>query len=106
MKKTTSRSMFPAACALALAAIVLAAGCQANGDPRLRASSREDKAGWIHVRLAGSPAEIGFQHGWHLAAEIDDLLQTFAFYLKEATKRDWAFYRAEAERMFWPKLDP
>jgi len=106
MKKTTSRTMFPAACALALAVIVLAAGCQANGDPRLRASSREDKAGWIHVRLAGSPAEIGFQHGWHLAAEIDDLLRTFAFYLQEATKRDWAFYRAEAERMFWPKLDP
>jgi hypothetical protein len=84
----------------------LTASCQMKGDPRLRTSSREDKAGWIHVRLEGTPREIGFQHGWHLAAEIDDLLQTLAFYLERATKRDWNFYRAAAERMFWPKLDP
>ena len=91
-------------CALVIAA--LSTSCQMKGDPRLRTSGREDKAGWIHVRLEGTPREIGFQHGWHLAAEIDDLLQTLAFYLERATKRDWNFYRAAAERMFWPKLDP
>jgi hypothetical protein len=105
MKRIKSLRAVAALCILAFAAL-LAAGCQAKGDPRLRDSSREDKAGWIHVRLSGSPAEIGFQHGWHLAAEIDDMLRTFAFYLKEAAKHDWPFFRAEAERMFWPRLEP
>ena len=110
MKKTSARTLFPALCAafliLAMAAFPACQARAPKADPRLGASSREDRAGWIHVRLAGAPAEIGFQHGWHLAAEIDDLLRTFGFYLKEATKHDWAFFRAEAERLFWPRLEP
>jgi hypothetical protein len=51
------------------------------------------------------PRDIGFQHGWHLAAEIDDVLKTLSFYLEKATKRDWSFYREAAERMFWPKIE-
>ena len=76
------------------------------GDPRLAGSSREDRAGWIYVHLQGAPRDIGFQHGWHLAAEIDDLLKTLSFYFERTTHREWAFYREASERMFWPKLDP
>jgi hypothetical protein len=104
MKRIKTALTFAAISAFMIVAV--SASCQVKGDPRLRNSVREDKAGWIHVRLAGTPGEIGFQHGWHLAAEIDDMLQTYAFYLKGATKREWAFYRAAAERMFWPKLEP
>lgn len=74
-------------------------------DPRLKASFREDRGGWAFVHLQGTPGEIGFQHGWHLAAEIDDLLKTMAFYFPKAAGKDWAFFRQEAERMFWPKMD-
>ncbi|MDD8025838.1 MAG: C45 family autoproteolytic acyltransferase/hydrolase [Acidobacteriota bacterium] len=74
-------------------------------DPRLQASFREDRGGWAFVHLQGTPREIGFQHGWHLAAEIDDVLKTMAFYFPKAAGRDWAFFREAAERMFWPKLD-
>src|ERR1019366_2803597 len=42
-------------------------------DPRLRKASRlPERNGWIQVHLEGKPAEIGFQHGALLAAEIKD----------------------------------
>jgi hypothetical protein len=74
-------------------------------DSRLADSSRQDQGGWALVHLKGTPRVIGFQHGWHLAAEIDDLLKTMAFYFPKAVGKDWAFFRQAAERMFWPKLD-
>ncbi len=77
----------------------------AGRDARLRSSSREDVNGWIHVRLEGSPAEIGFQHGWHLAREIDDALNALTCLCENASKKDWAFFREAAARMFWPRLD-
>jgi len=84
-----------------------AAATEVSADTRslLKNSAREDRNGWVFVHLEGTPREIGFQHGWHLAAEIDDLLRTASFYLETATKRGWVFYREAAERMFWPKLD-
>jgi hypothetical protein len=40
-----------------------------DNDPNL------DKNGWTFVRLKGTPEEIGFQNGYLLAPEIDDLLK-------------------------------
>lgn len=71
----------------------------------LAKASRVDTNGWIQVHLEGAPRELGFQHGWLLAAEIDDLLKALDVFLTGSTKRDWAFFRASAERMFWPKLE-
>ena len=87
--------------------MILAGGmaCSKAGDARLKNSSRSDKNGWIRVHLEGTPREIGFQHGWHLAPEIDDALRMFAFYLAASTKQPWTFYRQAAERLFWPKLE-
>jgi hypothetical protein len=116
------RPVFRAASSFALiAALFLIAACaekkesppssaataaSAGSDPRLKGSFREDRDGWAFVHLEGAPGEIGFQHGWYLAAEIDDILKTMAFYFPISVKRDWAFFREAAERMFWPKLDP
>ncbi len=82
-------------------------GAAASGanDPRLKNSFRQEKDGWIFVHLAGTPQEVGFQQGWHLAPEIDDLLGTMSFYFERIKKRNWAFFREAAQRMFWPKLD-
>jgi hypothetical protein len=71
----------------------------------MRGSFREDRAGWVYAHLEGTSREIGYQQGWHLAAEIDDVLKTLSFYLEKATKRDWSFYREAAERMFWPRIE-
>jgi hypothetical protein len=89
-----------------LAAAVLAASCAKSGDPRLAGASREDINGWVVAHLSGPPEGIGFQHGWLLAPEIDDVLKTMAFYLEKATGRNWDFFRGSAEEMLWPKLGP
>lgn len=73
--------------------------------PELAKAWRVDTNGWINVHLEGAPREIGFQHGWLLATEIDDLLKALGHFLEGSTKRDWAFFRGAAERMFWPRLE-
>ncbi len=77
-----------------------------SDDPRLKNSYREEKNGWIFVHLEGTPNQIGFQHGYLLAPEIDDCLKMFAYYFeKGSTQKDWKFFREAAERIFWPKLE-
>ena len=66
----------------------------------LKSSYRQDVNGWVFVHLEGTPREVGFQNGYHLAAEIDDALQMFGFFLEKATGHDWAFFREAAARMF------
>src|SRR5262249_34647868 len=61
--------------------------------------------GWIYVHLEGPPEQLGYQHGYLLAAEIGDLIRVEKPFLKQTTKRDWDFYRQTAERMLWPKID-
>ena len=47
----------------------------------LAKATRVDTNGWINVHLEGTPREIGFQHGWLLASEIDDVLSALAHFL-------------------------
>ncbi|HUI29467.1 MAG TPA: C45 family peptidase [Candidatus Acidoferrales bacterium] len=76
----------------------------ASLDARLENASREDKAGWIYIHVEGTPNQIGYQHGYLLAREIDDAIKTLKFYLSRSTRKDWSFYRQSAEKMFRPKL--
>jgi Phospholipase B len=77
----------------------------AQVDPCMSKATREDKAGWIYVHLEGSPREIGYQHGYMLAAEIDDLIQTMKSFLLHSSGKDWDFYRDAVKKMFWGKVD-
>ncbi|HOQ60438.1 MAG TPA: C45 family autoproteolytic acyltransferase/hydrolase [Vicinamibacterales bacterium] len=83
------------------------AGAPSAGAAAARAgrSYRFDRNGWTFVHLEGAPAEIGFQHGYRLAPEIDDLLRVMKPFLLETSKRDWAFYRNVAETVLWPGID-
>ncbi|MGH2563787.1 MAG: hypothetical protein ACRDE5_04705, partial [Ginsengibacter sp.] len=72
---------------------------------RLAKASRENKNGWVYLHLEGSPSDIGYQHGYLLSTEIDSALQMMSYYLPNATKRDWNFYRNAAQKFFWNKLD-
>lgn len=76
-----------------------------SGNERLAKASREDKNGWIYLHLEGSPSNIGYQHGYLAATEIDSALQMMNYYLLNETKRDWNFYKSAAKRFFWNKLD-
>ncbi len=89
--------------------IILLSACNSQSDKkndRLAKASREDKNGWVYLHLEGSPSDIGYQHGYLLSEEIDSSMQMLSYYLQNATKRDWNFYRSAAERFYWNKLDP
>ncbi|HMH21869.1 MAG TPA: C45 family peptidase [Puia sp.] len=76
-----------------------------QGDPRLAKASREDKAGWISIHLEGAPREIGYQHGYLLANEIEDLMHTMKPWILHNSGKNWEFYRAAVKKMFWARID-
>src|SRR5262245_20209918 len=75
-------------------------------DPRLTGTYRFERDGWIYVHLEGSPEQVGFQHGYMLAPEIEDAFEAIRLDTTHRTQRDWAFFRKAAREMLWPKVDP
>jgi hypothetical protein len=76
----------------------------AQHNPSMEGASRRDQDGWILVHLQGSPRDIGFQHGYLLAPEIDDTLKMMAGFLKGLINKDWDYLRDIGQRDFLPKL--
>lgn len=78
------------------------------GNPRLTDSFREDRAGWVYVRLTGTPEEIGYQHGFWLKDEIEAMLKvdrvTEAHDAKPGQPSKFNEHRAEAMTLLWPKV--
>jgi hypothetical protein len=66
--------------------------------------SREDKNGWIILHLAGSPHDIGFEHGSLAAPEIDKAIKAFTVETQQGGK-DWPWLKQTAHSLFWDKLD-
>ena len=78
----------------------------AKNDPHLKgAFRRPEKNGWTFVHLQGTPAEIGFQHGYLLAPEIEDNLKVTVLEQTHENKKDWAFFRDKAQNMMWPHIE-
>ncbi len=75
-------------------------------DGRLKGAFRlAETNGWIQVHLHGTPAQIGFQHGFLLAPEIKDLQRVIQLELQRDTKRDWNFFRRAAKEVLWPRIE-
>ena len=74
-------------------------------DPRLQKAWRFQRGGWTYVHLEGSPAEIGYQHGYLLAPEIEDAFRAVKLQDKHNAQRDWNFFRATARDVLWPHID-
>ena len=86
----------------------LAADGQASGRgdmARLKPAYRFERSNWIYVHLEGPPGDIGYQHGYLLAAEIEDGFRTIKYRDTRRTQRDWDFYRHVAQAILWPKID-
>jgi hypothetical protein len=49
----------------------------ARADSRLLGSYKFVDGGWTYVHLEGTPEQVGFQHGYRLAAEIEDNVQVY-----------------------------
>ncbi len=76
-----------------------------SNDPRMKRAYGFRENGWTFVHLEGSPAEIGFQHGYLLAPEIGDALRVVQLEDTHDTQRNWAFFRKTAREMLWPHID-
>ena len=91
-------------CAILLASV--AAWTSPKVDPRLKSAFRRPPAnGWTYVHLEGTPAEIGYQHGYLLATEIQDLHKVFALELSHDNGKDWNFFRNAAQNVLWPHVE-
>jgi len=79
----------------------------ATSDARLAGSFRHPaENGWIYVHLQGSPATLGFQHGYWLAPEIGKMLRIFHVSIPHATNKPWQFFRDAAQNMLLPHIEP
>jgi hypothetical protein len=74
-------------------------------DPRLKGAYRFERGGWIYVHLQGTPAQIGFQHGYLLAPEIQDFARVVKLNDIHSTRRGWNFFLQASHNMLWPKMD-
>jgi hypothetical protein len=61
--------------------------------------------GWIFVHLEGKPFDIGYQHGYLLAPEIQDAEKVVALEQTRENGKDWKFFRNAARDMMWPHIE-
>jgi hypothetical protein len=107
MARPISRALF--CCVLSaftFFAVVPASAAAGNAMPSSTSPGyRVDHGGWAFVHLKGTPAEIGYQHGRLLSAEIEDLVKVIKLESTHETRRDWQFFRESSRKMLWPHID-
>ena len=67
--------------------------------------TRADKDGWIELRIQGTPYQRGFQHGFLLAEEIRQAIQTHDHLIRHDTGKDFAYFAEKAMEIFDPMLE-
>ncbi len=106
----TRRTVFALLFAASLPVASLYAAAPARigqSDPRLtKAFRRPELNGWIFVHLEGTPSEIGFQHGYLLAPEIEDAQSVIRLGLTHDSHKPYSFFRTAAEKVLWPRVEP
>ncbi|MBS1840371.1 MAG: peptidase C45 [Acidobacteria bacterium] len=74
-------------------------------DNRLQGAFRKPAvSGWTFVHVQGTPAQIGYQHGYLLSAEILDLKNALQLELTHDNGKDWNFFRDAAKNSMWPHI--
>lgn len=97
-------AIFVLCCAAVLATV--AASTTPKVDARLKGAYRRPPVnGWTYVHLQGTPAEIGYQHGYLLAAEVQDLHKVFALELTHDNGKNWNWFRNAAKDILWPHIE-
>ncbi len=82
-----------------------ASAAAAAPDARLQNSYKFNEGGWTYVHLEGTPEQVGFQHGYLLAREIEDNVLVYRVEAPQHTKHEWSFFRDAAKNVLWPHLD-
>jgi hypothetical protein len=94
---------FPALVAVLSITLGTAVPCSAN--PLLKGSYKFPEGGWTYVHLQGTPEQIGFQHGYLLAREIEDNVHVYQVEAPHHAHREWSFFRDAAQNILWPHID-
>ena len=89
-------------CAVILNCAAMAA---TRPEARLEKAYRFQQGGWTYVHIEGSPGDIGYQHGYLLAAEIQDALEAIKLFETHQSQHDWEFFRGIAREQLWPHID-
>lgn len=76
-----------------------------NHDPQLHGAYRFERAHWIYVHLQGPPHQLGFQHGYLLAPEIDDAFHAIRLGETHSGRHTWQFARDTAKNIYWPHIE-
>src|SRR5215831_19095110 len=97
------RNRFGLLLLMELACVAFAANPKA--DPRLDKAYRFQQGGWTYVHVEGSPSDIGYQHGYLLAPEIQDAFEAIKLFDTHQSQKDWEFFRTTAREMLWPHID-
>ena len=66
---------------------------------------RFDKNGWIYVHIEGTPHEMGFQHGYLVAPELEEILRSLKYLTYWETGKEWGFFVEAAEKLFVKHID-
>ncbi len=86
----------------ALSAVSLSA---AAPDPRLEGAFRKaSENGWTIVHLQGSPANIGYQHGYLLYDEIEATKRAIELSVTREVLHSWPELRETTQKVFWPAV--
>ena len=96
---------FPALLVAASLLTAYAASASAAPDARLDGAYKFNEGGWTYVHLQGAPAQIGFQHGYLLARQIEDNVLVYKVEAPQHAKHKWSFFRDAAKTVLWPHLD-
>ena len=92
--------------ALSLLAFISLTAYAASPDPRLQGAYKFNQGGWTYVHLQGSPTQVGYQHGYLLAREIEDNVNVQKVEVPHMVKRNWSFFRNAAKTILWPQIEP
>jgi len=114
MPTRPSRSLSVSLLAVALLASPAMAGAVAHprpshdgaADARLNGAYKFNEGGWTYVHLEGTPEQVGFQHGYLLAREIEDNVHVYTVTAPHEDKRPWSFFRDAAKTVLWPHIEP
>lgn len=96
--------------ACAVMAVLPATGLSAKPGPSLSkerlhgAFRRPMQNGWIFVHLQGTPSQIGFEHGYLLAPEIEDAKRAIELSATHEVHHSWAEMRQVSQKILWPKV--
>ncbi len=74
-------------------------------DARLQGAFRkQSENGWTMLHLQGTPATIGYQHGYLLYDEIQKTKAAIELSVTHEVNHSWAELRTAAEHVFWPHV--